>query len=499
MNASPRIKLDELLQGFVLSRVDKNPMITGLAVDSRIVKSGDLFFACRGVNVDGTQYIQRAIDAGAAAVVVDASSIDIANSDYAVPVCAVRNLSQKLGDIASRYYGKPTEHLHVVGITGTNGKTSCSHILAQCLNELGICCGVIGTLGAGVWGRLSALQNTTPGAVELQKLFSELRNENAKVISMEVSSHGLEQHRVAGCHFDIAVFTNLSRDHLDYHGDMATYGASKLKLFTDYAVQKVVVNLDDDFASQIINNLPNDVKVIGTALTANNPTSALSLLRGQIVKADRTGTVVKVECEQGWGEFRSSLLGDFNMSNLLNVLATLLLLDVPLKKALNALESAKAPNGRLETFFNAQSPLVVVDYAHTPDALEKALITLKHHTKGQLLLLFGCGGDRDRGKRAEMGRAAKQHADVVWITNDNPRTEDPSQIVRDILLGVADEENVVVELDRAKAIKSIINAASQDDVVLIAGKGHEDYQVIGMINYDFSDREIVAEIIGVAA
>jgi len=316
---------------------------------------------------------------------------------------------------------------------------------------------------------------------------------------MEVSSHGLEQHRVSGCQFDVAVFTNLSRDHLDYHGDMKSYGASKLKLFTDYFVEKVVVNLDDNFAKNIINALPSNVAFIGTTLSLNTASTNCQMLTGEIISANRTGTQVKVQSEWGEGEFHTSLLGDFNVSNLLNVLATLLLLDVSFDDALKSLESAQSPNGRLETYFSENSPLVVVDYAHTPDALEKTLLTLRHHAIGKLLVLFGCGGDRDKGKRSEMGVVAEKFADVVWITNDNPRSEKPEVIVEDILEKIKEKNRIIVELDREKAIRGIINAATVDDVVLVAGKGHEDYQIFGTEYYDFSDRAVVAAVINEAA
>jgi len=497
LNTFPSITLNKLLHGFVESESRRNPDISGIAVDSRMVKNGDLFFACKGANLDGTRYIKNAIDAGAVAIVVDSTSRAV--DEESVPVCVVENLNIRLGEIATRFYQQPTEQMKVVGITGTNGKTSCSHIMAQCLTQLDITCGVIGTMGAGVWGQLKPLANTTPGAVELQKLLAELRDEKAQVVSMEVSSHGLEQHRVSGCQFDVAVFTNLSRDHLDYHGDMKSYGASKLKLFVDYSVVKVVVNLDDDFARNIIDALQPGVAIIGTTLNCDTAPTDCGLLKGEIVNTGRTGTQVKVESEWGQGEFHTSLLGDFNMSNLLNVLATLLLLDVSFEDALKSLESAQAPNGRLETYFSENSPLVVVDYAHTPDALEKALLTLKHHTVGKLFVLFGCGGDRDKGKRPEMGVVAEKFADVVWITNDNPRSEKPELIAEDILANIKEKDRIIVELDREKAIRGIINTATVNDVVLVAGKGHEYYQIFGAEYYDFSDRAVVAAAISEAA
>ncbi len=489
------------MHGFAECESPRNPDITGMTVDSRIVKEGDLFFACKGANLDGTQYIENAIDAGAAAIVVgSASSVaDSLADEKSVPVCVVENLNIRLGEIAARFYQQPTEQVKVVGITGTNGKTSCSHIMAECLTQLDITCGVIGTMGAGVWGQLKPLGNTTPGAVELQKLLAELRGEKVQVVSMEVSSHGLEQYRVNGCQFDVAVFTNLSRDHLDYHGDMETYGASKLKLFTEHSIRKVVVNLDDDFARNIIDALPPGAAIIGTTLSRDTISTDCGLLKAEIVNTNRTGAQVKVESELGQGEFHTSLLGDFNISNLLNVLATLLLLDVSFEDALKSLEYARAPNGRLETYFNENSPLVVVDYAHTPDALEKALLTLKHHTSGKLFVLFGCGGDRDKGKRPEMGAVAEKFADVVWITNDNPRSEKPELIVEDILANIRDQDRIIVELDRERAIRGIINTATMNDVVLVAGKGHEDYQIFGTEFHDFSDRAVVAAIIAEAA
>jgi len=503
MTAS-QIFLDQLMAGFAEQTLGQNPLISGLSSDSRTVKPGDLFFALAGGSTHGNTFIEHAINAGAVAIAMDTShGNELATElshDGNVAVVLVENLNQKLGLIAARFFNEPSAQMQVVGITGTNGKTSCSHLLAQCLADEKSLCGVIGTMGAGVWGKLKNIQHTTPGAIELQAWLSSLLAQGAGFVSMEVSSHGLEQGRVNGCQFSVAIFTNLSRDHLDYHGDMTAYGESKLKLFAWPGLKNVVVNLDDPFSEQVLQTVANkNVQVLGVTLKNITTKHPIKTINAEIKSMHQHGTTLTLKSPWGDGELQSSLLGEFNASNLLSVLAALLLLDVPFKQACARVEKAQAPVGRLETFGGETQPLVVVDYAHTPDALEKVLQTLKKHSPGKLWVLFGCGGDRDKGKRPEMGRVAEQIADVVWLTNDNPRTEDSSVIIEDIFQGITNKESVVVEMDRARAIRNIVKAANQTDVVLIAGKGHEDYQIVGDQRLDFSDRLLVAEVLGEAA
>lgn len=496
--------LNKLLVNFADTAQPYNIEICGLANDNRKVKPGYLFFACHGLSVHGKHFIEAAISAGAVAIVLETDSLKEAQSiseKYdSIPVVAITELSEKLGAIASRFYGEPSKHLSVVGITGTNGKTSCAHLLAQCLHSDEHACGVLGTLGAGIWGDVHTIQHTTPDALELQHWLYKMQQQAAAYVAMEVSSHGLDQGRVNACQFDVAVFTNLTRDHLDYHGDIQSYGNSKLKLFMRPELTKVVVNLDDPYTNTIINNLSSNLEVVGITLDPNKKVEGIKVINASNVCIEQNGLGFDVSSPWGNAHLQSQLLGKFNVSNLLTVIAVALLLDFPLQVVIDKLKTAHAPAGRLESFCTDESPLVVIDYAHTPDALEKVLLTLQEYARGRLFVLFGCGGDRDRGKRAEMGAIAEKIADVIWLTDDNPRTEKPQVIIEDILSGIKKPDLVTVNTDRKVAIEGIISATtSSDDIVLIAGKGHENYQIIGEKRFDFSDREIVTQILSEAA
>jgi len=495
--------LAQLLDGFVsnVESISSDTDVTGLAWDSRAVKPGDLFFACDGENMHGKSFVASAVDAGASAIALETSdaheALMLSEKYNGLPVVPVAELTGKLGFIASRFYGNPSAKFSLIGVTGTNGKTSCTHLLAQCLNSAEHPCGVIGTMGAGLWGQLQNVQNTTPGAVELQQWLYQLSEQHADYVAMEVSSHGLEQGRTNACAFDIAVFTNLTQDHLDYHGDMETYGQVKLKLFNSAGLNAVVLNLDDSFSDTILESLSSEISVVGVTLNPEKRrTPGVDVLLGKVVQLSDKGMTISVESSIGNGEFNTSLLGDFNVTNLLTVFACAMKLGMAFDEVCQRLSQVKAPAGRLERFGGGSKPLVVVDYAHSPDALEKVLITLKKHAAGKLLVLMGCGGDRDQTKRPEMGAVAEAHSDVVWLTNDNPRSESPAAIVNDILKGFKDTEKVFVELDRETAIRGVVSNAKKNDVVLIAGKGHEDYQIVGDQRLDFSDRKIVAELLG---
>ena len=497
--------LAKLLDGFVSPSVAEqlSGQISGLAWDSRQVKSGDLFFATAGENIHGKTFISQAINAGAAAIALetsDESEAEKFQQQYHIPVIAVSHLSQKLGKIAARFYAYPSEKFSLIGITGTNGKTSCSHLLAQCLNDNKHRSAVIGTMGAGVWGHLKSVQNTTPGALELQQWFHQLVQQKAKYVAMEVSSHGIEQGRINGCAFDMAVFTNLTQDHLDYHGDMQSYAQVKLKLFTSEDLSSVVLNLDDPFSDTIIEHVAKGVDIVGITLDPQKQNiPGINVFYGQVVKLSNQGMTISVKSSVGNAVFQTSLLGDFNASNLLTVFACAIELGFGFEDVAKKMQCLQAPAGRLERFGGENDPMVVVDYAHTPDALEKVLHTLRKHTVGKLMVLMGCGGDRDKTKRSQMGAVAEKHADVVWLTNDNPRSESPQAIIEDILTGIKDPSRIHVLLDRAEAIKSVVESATAEDVVLIAGKGHEDYQLIGDQRLAFSDRQIVSELFGEAA
>lgn len=506
MSARKTQTLNVLLKG-IAEIATQDVIVTGLSLDNRTVQSGDVFFACEGSTGHGKQYIDAAITAGAVAVLIENTSAEeisqLVRKSPKTPIVNVNQLSDKLGVIASAFYGAPSNSISLIGITGTNGKTSCSHLIAQCLNEAAAPCGVIGTLGAGVWGDIKPIDRTTPDALELQRLLFNMKNNNVASIAMEVSSHALDQGRVNACRIDVAVFTNLTRDHLDYHGDMASYGKSKLQLFLRPELKSVVVNLDDAFADTIIESLDASVNVIGITLnslgTHQRDNNDIKVISASHIALGGKGLNFTIQSPWGNTRLESELLGDFNVSNLLTTLAVAMTRNISFDQAIKKLSFAQAPAGRLETFSN-NSPLVVVDYAHTPDALEKVMQTLAQYAKGQLHVLFGCGGDRDKGKRAQMGALAENIADVVWLTDDNPRTEKSMDIIQDILSGIKNSSAVNIETNRKLAIQKIISSVnSLDDVILIAGKGHEEYQIVGDECLAFSDRHEVTQLIGVAA
>ena len=462
--------------------------VTGLAVDSRKVKPDDVFLAYPGEYADGRRFIDQAIGAGAAAVLWDSRGFQW-NSAWKLPNLGVPELRAHLGDIASHFHGHPSRHLWVAGVTGTNGKTSCSHWIAQSLSRLGRKTAVIGTIGSGFPGALEPALNTTPDAVTLHARLADFRMHGAEACAMEVSSHGIEQGRVGGVEFDVALFTNLSRDHLDYHKTMEDYAAAKAKLFHWPQLKHAIVNLDDRFGQQLATSIDRSrVNVLGYGLG-----------RGEIAghRLDLSTHGLKLEITTPWGaaELDSPMIGGFNVSNLLGVLGVLITSDVPLRDAVEALSLVEPVPGRLQMVREPGAPLVVVDYAHTPDALEKALETLRStlSSEGRLHCVFGCGGDRDPGKRPLMGEVATRLADRVVITSDNPRSENPRTIIEEILAGA--HPNYAIEEDRAMAILQAISGAASQDVVLIAGKGHETYQEIGGRQLPFEDAEVAREIL----
>ena len=482
------LRLSVLLADYILLPLQHDPVVTGITLDSRKVQPGDLFIALQGSCADGHEFVDAAIESGAVAIIRDAlvrPDVEIRRQIQLIPVPGIR---QCAGYIAASFYGNPSTSMQVVGITGTNGKTSCSHFLAQALNE-DLPAGVIGTLGNGLYGALQESVNTTPDPVGLQFLLAQFRDEGARYTVMEVSSHGLDQGRVQGVDFDSAVFTNLSRDHLDYHGDMERYGAVKRSLFTMPGLRNAVINADDQFGRELLDSLPEKINICGYTLEGRVDAAAV-MVAGEELRLGTTGLQMKVQTPWGNSLVKSPLLGRFNASNLLAVLATLLMLDVPLELAVSRLAQLKAVPGRMESCGGQGRPLVVVDYAHTPEALKQVLIALREHGQ-QLWCVFGCGGDRDKGKRPLMGAVAEHYADQVMITDDNPRSENPEVIAAEILTGMQESAKATVCHDRATAIAAVIMQASAQDVVLVAGKGHESVQQIGDIKRPFSDRVVV--------
>jgi UDP-N-acetylmuramoyl-L-alanyl-D-glutamate--2,6-diaminopimelate ligase len=488
-------RLSDILSPFTAIPDGFDCNISGLESDSRFIKAGDLFFACQGMHQDGRQFIDDAIKKGAVAVITAATNSDEAPYRHgSIPVFPLQDLNPKIGLIAAAFYQYPAASLRIIGITGTNGKTSCSHFLAASLQRLGITCGVIGTLGNGLYDDIQPSNWTTPDAVTLQKTFADLVKKGARAVAMEVSSHGIDLGRVSGVPFEVGIFTNLTRDHLDYHGDMQTYGAVKKRLFDSPLLRQAVINNDDEFGKTIIADVARHKPVFAYG-RAGQSSAAAPHITVENVQMGKRGLQAFVRTPWGSGDLQTALIGEFNISNVLAVLTTLCVMEIPFAQALASVNELTPVPGRLQTVGGGDLPLIAVDYAHTPDALEKVLVALRQHCQGRLLCVFGCGGDRDNGKRPMMARIAEQYADFVLVTDDNPRHESPAQIVGDIMQGFAHPQAVIVQHDRSKAIEYIIQCANAGDCVLIAGKGAERFQQIGDVKTPFCDIEKVNQIL----
>ena len=495
----PARSLADLTAGFVT--VPADILVSDVTLDSRAAVPGGLFLACNGRTSHGLKFAEQAVALGARAVLYeDSPNATAPTFSPDVFVAAVPQLSQRASLIADRFFGAPSQALTMAGITGTNGKTTCAWLLAQALQFCGRPAGYMGTLGYGRPPTVTATEHTTSDAVSVQRHLAALRSLGAECISMEVSSHALDQDRVAGVRFNTAAFTNLTRDHLDYHGTMEAYGAAKARLFSWPSLANRIINVDDAFGAQLASQLSPARLVITTqkgataAAVASAPDAFrhAEYVRASRVTPDPAGLVISVDSSWGPGELTVRLVGEFNVDNILTVLAVLLSWNIPFALALRALEQCRAASGRMEMFGGrGLTPLAIVDYAHTPDALAKALRAARLHCRGQLRVVFGCGGDRDAGKRPLMGRIAAELADDLIVTDDNPRTEDPARIVADILAGIARGAPVVVEHDRALAIRMALQRSLPDDVILVAGKGHEDYQIYGKVRRPFVDQAIV--------
>ncbi|OGV78020.1 MAG: UDP-N-acetylmuramoyl-L-alanyl-D-glutamate--2,6-diaminopimelate ligase [Methylotenera sp. RIFCSPLOWO2_02_FULL_45_14] len=457
---------------------------TAITSDSRQVKAGALFLAYPGSHSDGRDYIAQAIQAGAAGVAWESKGF-VWNPSWQISNVAVDDLKTKVGEIAAEFYHYPSRELSMIGVTGTNGKTSVSQWIAQALTALGQKAAVIGTIGNGFVGdeSLTEASNTTPDAILLQAMLADYAKHGADAVAMEVSSHGLHQGRVNGVEFDLAVLTNLSRDHLDYHETMQDYAAAKQELFTWHSLGLAVLNADDEFGQSIATLLTAQNKPLMTyGLTQGN-------VRGTALRLHQQGLTMQVTTPKGDALINAPVLGRFNAYNVLAVLATLLALEVSLQDAVSAIAKIKPVLGRMQQFGGNDKPLVVVDYAHTPDALEKVLLTLREQAQGKLICVFGCGGERDLGKRPLMGAVADQLADTVIVTSDNPRSENPAHIIQQVLSGFT--KTPLTEPDRARAIRQAVQLAQVGDIVLVAGKGHENYQEVAGIKLPFSDAEVV--------
>lgn len=471
-----------------------------LSSDSRAVTTGDVFVAYAfDEHHDGRPYAQRAIDQKAAAVLWQSGKV----YDFDTPLHAVDELNVCAGHIAHAYYGKPSNAMDCIAITGTNGKTSCAQWLAQLLTAHGQRCATMGTLGVGFTDDIRETGFTTPQAIEVHRLLHEMHTRGAQAMAMEVSSHALVQGRVNGVSYKAALFTNLSRDHLDYHGDMAEYEAAKARLFAWQGLQVAVINLDDPAGQRMAQVAHvHGIRVVGYGLNPA-PAGIETYLQAQNIDQSGTTTVFDLHVQGQSHRVHSQLVGEFNVMNMLGVLGVMLGLGYELVQIVPTCAHIAAAAGRMQRFGNDHTPLAVVDFAHTPDALEKTLLALQpiaHQRGGKLVCVFGCGGDRDAGKRPQMGRIAADIADRVWITSDNPRTEEPKSILAQIREGVdersADHEVVIhQEVDRRIAIQTAMTQAHIKDVILIAGKGHEAYQDIMGIKHPYSDLEQVAQAI----
>ncbi|MBV9576088.1 MAG: UDP-N-acetylmuramoyl-L-alanyl-D-glutamate--2,6-diaminopimelate ligase [Gammaproteobacteria bacterium] len=487
------MQLSFLLQDICSISIEIDCSISGLSLDSRQIKPGDLFFAMKGAHVDGHHYILDAMALGASAVLIEAQHDISVPSNYpqTIPIVPIKNLSEKIGFIAARFYDYPANKLRMIGVTGTSGKTSCTHFIAQLLQLLQIPCGLIGTLGSGFLNHLTETGLTTPDALTLHSSLHTLCHAGAEVIAMEVSSHSIDQGRINGIPFEVGIFTNLSQDHLDYHGDMQTYANVKKRFLAELPTQHIVLNADDHYGSQWISELSLQKSVFVYSLQQSLSTlpAHLPVIGCRQIKTVAQGITADIYTPWGEGPLFLPLIGQFNLSNALAALTALCILGVPLAQILNSLSQLQAVPGRMQTLGGENKPVVVVDYAHKPDALAQVLKTLRAHTKGQLWCVFGCGGERDRGKRPLMASIAEQWADRVIVTNDNPRHENPEEIVADIVKGFTHPERVAIELNRSKAIENCIQWAKAGDCILIAGKGAEHYQQIGDVKLPFDDVE----------
>ena len=480
--------LDTLLAGIAAA---PSIAITGLTLDSRAVRKGDAFVALMGSRRHGLEHQSEAVAAGASALLWDPGEgrmPDVAPDNVArVPVPGLRG---RLGEIADRYYGSPSSRLALAGVTGTNGKTTCAWLLAGAAGGSGRRGAYLGTLGSGFPPDLESAALTTPDVVTLHRQLRALADAGATHVAMEVSSHALDQGRIDNVQLRVAAFCNLSRDHLDYHVSIERYAFAKQRLFRVPGLEHAVINTGDPVGARFATALASGVALTAVAVGGPRPVAERFIHVTRVVAAE-SGLRLEIDSHFGSHRLQSRLVGDFNAENLAITLGVLLAWEYTADEALAALAAGTAPPGRMESFRLPNGALAIVDYAHTPDALAKALKALRAHAGGRVLVVFGCGGDRDTGKRALMGRAAEQLADRVIVTDDNPRSEDPDSIVGMILSGIGSPSRVLIERNRALAIRAALAEAQPRDVVLIAGKGHEDYQLVGTERRHWSDGEFL--------
>jgi UDP-N-acetylmuramoyl-L-alanyl-D-glutamate--2,6-diaminopimelate ligase len=463
--------------------------ISGIECDSRKIKSGDLFVAYPGEESDGRKYIDQAIQNGATAILTEKTKTNI---NHKIPIFPIDNLKTKAGKIAAEFYNHPSKSIQIIGVTGTNGKTSTCFYSADILNGMGIKTAVIGTTGYGIPGNLTELNNTTPGPVELQKIFAKLKDDNVKVVAMEVSSHALSQGRVSDIEIDAAVYTNLSQDHLDYHKNMKDYANAKKMIFHMPTAKYISLNIDDKYGCMWFKEFSKNAKkqLIGFSTAMNRVSNTI---QAESIKLNMAGLSFNIQGLKNKSHVETKLLGHFNVSNILAAVSILILMKYDKNEIIKQCKYLKAVPGRMQVCRSEKLnlPIAVIDYAHTPDALENALSALKKQCHGKLSCVFGCGGNRDRKKRPLMAQAVEKYSDNIVVTNDNPRYEDQYIIIDDIKKGFSSLKNIMVEADRKIAIELALKNGCSNDIVLIAGKGHEDYQIVDGIKHHFSDVEIV--------
>lgn len=478
-----------LLVGLVKNpAVIKNVEITSVSMDSRQVEVGALFIATAKQQQERQNHIEQAISSGAKAILIDEVAVDEMKYGSA-QIIVLKELERKVSEIAARFFGHPSLGQTVIAVTGTNGKTSVTQFIAQCIELSGQACGVIGTLGSGRINALTETGMTTPDPVKVQAMLAAFFKQSIHTVVIEASSHALEQGRLNSVAVDVAVLTNLSRDHLDYHGDMASYAEAKKRLFRFDSVKTAVINAQDKVGQELMQELTGNKAIhvvtygqnCNAVIAANDPIMTVKGVNFNLVK------------DALFSKIESTLLGSFNIDNLLATASSLLAIGLSFEQVVIGLQQCHAAEGRMEVYSHQGQPTVVVDFAHTPDALTKALQSLQQHksAQGQLWCVFGCGGARDVGKRPLMGAAVEKNADQIIITSDNPRNESNEVIVEAILNGLENQDNVYIEHDRQIAIKYAISNAKQHDMILVAGKGHEQYQEIKGLKKPHSDVEIV--------
>lgn len=499
-NTTP-VSLSWLLDG-ILALAAPPIQIVDLALDSREVRPGSLFFALAGGRRHGLEFVLEAAERGASAVLFEPDAeLALPKLPPDVFAAAVPQLRGVLGRIADRFFGWPSQHLRICGITGTNGKTTCAYLLAQCLERLGLASAYIGTLGSGRVAALDDVTHTTPDVIRLHRTLAEFKAQGVREVAVEVSSHALDQGRVDGLRFHSAAFTNLTRDHLDYHETMEAYAEAKARLFARPELKHCIFNVGDEFGRRLAQRFAGSVATTVVWVGEGGfAWLAPHWLQVTALRAETQGLTLELNGSSGHITLRSSLIGRFNAENLIVVLGCLIGLGLPAEQAATALAACVAAPGRMEVVPAQRSgkPLAIIDYAHTPDALAKALNALREHCRGLLWCVFGCGGDRDAGKRPIMGGIVDELADRIIVTDDNPRSESPAAITAAILAGIGSGKARVIH-DRGEAIGAALGEATAADIVLIAGKGHEEYQIYGTERRAFSDRRVAERFLGMAA